>query len=74
MLFCVLLKGDWMERLLYSVLNCSVLWKSMGPMNNKRGGLILYTVRKKKVHSVYCALGLLIPPKPSGWCRTYIGK
>ena len=41
----VWVKGDWMERLLYFVLNCSVLRKSMGSMNNKRRGFILYTVR-----------------------------
>ena len=41
----VWVKGDWMERLLYSVLNCRVLRKSMGSINNKRGGFILYTLR-----------------------------
>ena len=41
----VLLKSDWMERKLYSVLNCSVLWKSMGSMNNKRRRFIRYTIR-----------------------------
>ena len=40
----VLLKRDWMERSLYCVLHSNVLWKSLGSMNNKRGGLILYAV------------------------------